>query len=370
MAGEDENTDQFTLESFRSFQSVTTGEVQAAITGYEIVEARKRFTVFQINVQPGNGRSWFLFRRYSDFMKLDQDLKELFPEFSAKLPPKKYFGNNFDSEFLEMRKENLQTYLQCLLCNQRVLSSQASTKFFCFDDPPGPYDSLQESRALIESLEDNLIDLRNRIVQLESEMKLAKSQLRQAQSQKHALLVALRAERVLNGKCAHDNDDQSLLQEYNALAEVKTLDLRKFARDNARDQEEILSQTNLKPRYRSYRGRGAFPLSSSASQWDITNIEVSEGFKQAKSDILLWRQYRSISDLRPRAHTTEGKRNTSHLPNCGKKEVSTLNSFLRQSTEALNQIRLTVRQKLGNSKTESQKKVPEVNSPNYGFVSD
>ena len=126
MAGGNERADKLTFESFDSFQSVSRVEIQASITGYELVEARKRFTVFQINIQPGNGRNWFIFRRYSDFMKLDQELKELLPEFPARLPPKKYLGDNFDPQFLELRKNGLQTYLQCV----RTTKIKSSIKFF------------------------------------------------------------------------------------------------------------------------------------------------------------------------------------------------------------------------------------------------
>ena len=358
MAGEEENT----LETFNSFQSFSVAEVEAPITGYEIVEARKRFTVFKINVQLGDGRSWFVFRRYSDFMKLDQELKALIPEFPGTLPPKRYLGDNFDPNFLEMRKNGLQTYLQSVLDSNGAMTTEPVTEFFCFNDPPGPYDSLEESRALIENLEDNLTDLRNRIAQLQSETKLAKSQLRQAQSQKHALIVALRAERVLNGKSAHDNDDESLLLEYSGLAEVETLDLHKFARDNARDNEEVLTNARFKPRYRSNSGKGRLPFSTAASQWDITNIEVSEGFQNSRRDVLMGRQYRSISDLRPRTHKPDKKRHISHLPSNGKTQTSTLDSFMRQSTEALNQIRQSVRQTFGFGESESEKKTSEVKS--------
>ena len=58
---------------FQSFQSINEVEIQAPIVGYEVVEARKRFTVYQIFVQLGNERNWHVFRRYSDFVRMDEE---------------------------------------------------------------------------------------------------------------------------------------------------------------------------------------------------------------------------------------------------------------------------------------------------------
>lgn len=140
---------------FESFQPIEELDIHAPIVGYEVVEARKRFTVYQIFVQLGGERSWHVFRRYSDFIRLDEGLRKLFNDFHGILPPKKYFGDNFDPAFIEMRKQGLQEYIDNVIIRQEVISAQPAVEFFCFDDPPGPHDSLEESRAFIETLEDS-----------------------------------------------------------------------------------------------------------------------------------------------------------------------------------------------------------------------
>lgn len=327
-------------DKFESFQPIEELEINAPIVGYEVVEARKRFTVYQIFVQLGRERSWHVFRRYSDFVRLDEGLRKLFTEFNGTLPPKKYFGDNFDPAFIEIRKTGLQEYIDNVIIRQDVISSQPAVEFFCFDDPPGPYDSLEESRAFIETLEDTVTEMRNRQNELASEIRLVKSQLRQSQAQKQALLIALRSERVLNGKPSHDDDDVRLLSEYSRLPEVAQLDFKLFSRSNLRINEDTSRQTH---RLRSSR----FPTSTAASQWDL-RVETAEGLAK-RTPPLAGRRARSTSDL---SHSrNHRKRNLTHLPSQSgsRGNLTLLDKFMTQSTEALQFIRNSVRQKLGPS---------------------
>lgn len=88
------------------------------------------------------GDGWFVFRRYTDFLRLNRrvsrrirprhpelcsvddfwlylkfcccwclQLKSAFPGLRLVLPPKKWFGDNFDPEFLEDRLLGLQAYV-------------------------------------------------------------------------------------------------------------------------------------------------------------------------------------------------------------------------------------------------------------------
>ncbi|XP_020614681.1 uncharacterized protein LOC110052833 [Orbicella faveolata] len=323
---------------FESFQPIEELDIHAPIVGYEVVEARKRFTVYQIFVQLAGERSWHVFRRYSDFVRLDEGLRKLFNDFHGILPPKKYFGDNFDPAFIEMRKQGLQEYIDNVIIRQDVISARPAVEFFCFDDPPGPHDSLEESRAFIETLEDTVNEMRNRHQELASEIRLVKSQLRQSQAQKQALLIALRSERVLNGKPSHDDDDFQLLSEYARLPEVAQLDFKLFSRSNLRINEETSRQTH---RLRSNR----FPTSTAASQWDL-RVETAEGLAK-RTPPLQGRRTRSTSDL---SHSrNHRKRNLTHLPsNSGSRgDLTLLDKFMTQSTEALQFIRNSVRQRLG-----------------------
>ncbi|XP_077982089.1 uncharacterized protein LOC144437110 isoform X2 [Glandiceps talaboti] len=130
------------------------------VVGYEIVEQRNRFTVFKLHVQTSTKDNWFVFRRYTDFVRLNHQLKCLFPGFRLALPPKKWFGNNFDCEFLEDRQLGLQAFVTNVTGHKDIVKSQPVREFLCLDDPPGPHDSLEESRALCENLEDTLHSLK------------------------------------------------------------------------------------------------------------------------------------------------------------------------------------------------------------------
>lgn len=106
-------------------------------------------------------------------------LKEMFPGFRLALPPKRWFKDNYDEEFLEERQIGLQTFLQNLTVHKDIISrcvcvlwwkevrlistplqsfvwlglliivfvSGAVRHFLCLVDPPSPFDSLEESRV-------------------------------------------------------------------------------------------------------------------------------------------------------------------------------------------------------------------------------
>lgn len=314
-------------------------DIRAPIVGYEIVEARKRFTVYQISVTLNDGRNWFVFRRYSDFARLDENLRKSFevgfPDIS--LPPKRYLGDNFSDIFIEMRKRSLQRYLDVVLAREDICWTQPVVEFLCLDDPPGPYDSLQESRAFIENLEDTVGDLKQKYDDLNSELRLAKAQLRSTLSHRRALLVALRAERVLNGKSAFDNNDIALMLEYKGNPEVNQLDLKNFGKE-----EQILkSRQSL---------RNCQARSSIASQWDL-RLASRQNSRDSTSSDTGNRRARSVSDL----PSTSQRRQSAprHLPSNDSGNMSVLDKFMRQSTDALHQIRQSVRQKLGKWENET-----------------
>lgn len=317
-------------------------EIHAPIVGFEVVEARKRFTVYQISVQLGNERNWHVFRRYSDFVRLDEGLRKLFSDFHGVLPPKKYFGDNFDQNFIEQRRAGLQEYINNVLIRQDVSTAQPVAEFFCFDDPPGPYDSIEESRAFIEALEGTVNDMRNRQNHLAAEIKLVKSLLRQSQAQKQALLIALRSERVLNGKPSHDDDDVQLMSEYTRLPEVAGLNFKFFAANNNKIDAELPQRNGL-------RKSNRFPNSTAASQLDL-RIETSAGLSTKGPPPLAGRRARSTSDL---SHLRSHRQRTlTHLPS-NVQSRGNLDRFFTQSTEVLQSIRNSVRQRLGSVEDET-----------------
>lgn len=159
-------------------------QVQVPIVGYETLEERAKFTVFKLEVRKNAYETWYIFRRYSDFERLRRQLHQSFPNLQLVLPVKKWFGDNFEMAFLDERKAGLQTFVNSILSNKEVKYSTIVRQFFCFDEPPGPYDSMEESRAMCESLEDQVYKLTTQLQekgekcrQLESELTLLNEKL-------------------------------------------------------------------------------------------------------------------------------------------------------------------------------------------------
>ncbi|XP_052826253.1 sorting nexin-16 isoform X4 [Octopus bimaculoides] len=162
--------------------------VQVPIIGYETMEQRARFTVFKLQVIHSPHDSWFVFRRYTDFVQLSDkitqlQLKNISPTFLIPLPPKRWFGDNFDRHFLEDRQRGLQDFINKILKNKILCECAPVREFFCFDDPPGPHDSLEESRALCESLEEQTYNLKKELKDKEHEIDLLKAELNLCKSQ-------------------------------------------------------------------------------------------------------------------------------------------------------------------------------------------
>ncbi|XP_071660083.1 sorting nexin-16 isoform X2 [Patagioenas fasciata] len=116
------------------------------ILGYEVMEERAKFTVYKILVKRSPEESWVVFRRYTDFSRLNDKLKDMFPGFRLALPPKRWFKDNYNPDFLEDRQLGLQAFLQNLVAHKDIANCLAVREFLCLDDAPGPFDSLEESR--------------------------------------------------------------------------------------------------------------------------------------------------------------------------------------------------------------------------------
>ncbi|XP_061746140.1 sorting nexin-16-like [Nerophis ophidion] len=118
------------------------------LQGHETLEERSKFTVYKILVSGSQGDSWIIFRRYTDFCRLQSKLKDLFPSGHLVLPPKRWFKDNYDEEFLAERQIALQKFLHNLTHHKHIISSDAVRQFLCMTDPPGPFDSVEESRCV------------------------------------------------------------------------------------------------------------------------------------------------------------------------------------------------------------------------------
>uniref|UniRef100_A0A5F9D9L8 Sorting nexin-16 n=1 Tax=Oryctolagus cuniculus TaxID=9986 RepID=A0A5F9D9L8_RABIT len=144
------------------------------ILGYEVMEERAKFTVYKILVKKNAEESWVVFRRYTDFSRLNDKLKEMFPGFRLALPPKRWFKDNYNADFLEDRQLGLQAFLQNLVAHKDIANCLAVREFLCLDDPPGPFDSLEESRAFCETLEETNYHLQKELLEKQKEIESLK----------------------------------------------------------------------------------------------------------------------------------------------------------------------------------------------------
>ncbi|CAL8311930.1 unnamed protein product [Merluccius merluccius] len=153
--------------------------ITPTLLGYEVMEERAKFTVYKVLVRKSHDESWVVFRRYTDFSRLNDKLKEMFPGFRLSLPPKRWFKDNYDTDFLEERQLGLQAFLQNLVAHKDIANCLAVREFLCFDDPPGPFDSLEESRAFCETLEESNYRLQKEVQEQQKEIESLKRRLQE-----------------------------------------------------------------------------------------------------------------------------------------------------------------------------------------------
>ncbi|XP_028290860.1 sorting nexin-16 isoform X2 [Gouania willdenowi] len=165
------------------------------VLGYEVMEERAKFTVYKVLVRKTPEESWVIFRRYLDFSRLNDKLKEIFPGFRLSLPPKRWFKDNYDSDFLEDRQLGLQAFLQNLVAHKDISNCVAVREFLCLDDPPGPFDSLEESRAFCETLEESNYRLQKELAEKQKEIVSLKMRLEEKEKAFKVL------QKHLNGEC-------------------------------------------------------------------------------------------------------------------------------------------------------------------------
>lgn len=169
--------------------------ITPTVLGYEVMEERAKFTVYKILVRKSPDENWVVFRRYTDFSRLNDKLKEMFPGFRLSLPPKRWFKDNYDSDFLEDRQLGLQAFLQNLVAHKDIANCLPVREFLCLDDPPGPFDSLEESRAFCETLEESNYRLQKELLEKQKEIDSLKRKLEQREQ---AILIL---EQHVRGGC-------------------------------------------------------------------------------------------------------------------------------------------------------------------------
>lgn len=84
------------------------------------IEKGSKYTVYKVVVHAGS-TSWFIFRRYAEFHKLFESLKKQAPNIQLKLPGKKLFGNNLDPNFIAVRQDGLDNFVQKIISQPSLL---------------------------------------------------------------------------------------------------------------------------------------------------------------------------------------------------------------------------------------------------------
>lgn len=210
--------------SLSSFEAqVSPGEsLQVPIVGYEVMEQRARFTVYKLRIEnKARGDCWFVFRRYTDFVRIHAKLKTEFPHIDLPLPRKRWFGDNFNRGFIEERISGLQKLINSIVSSTELMTTPSVRDFFCLDEPPIYSDCVEESRAIFEALEDTIYNLRQQVREKTAELKKANSKL----SEQSALMGEfISTVRVTSDQCDSCSDRvQALCSEYKSgLSESQT----------------------------------------------------------------------------------------------------------------------------------------------------
>lgn len=98
-------------------RSLECTSVEVQILGTEQIDDH---ILYIIEVSSGI-KKWTVYRRFRDFYFLDKQLRKCFPKIKIPpLPAKRFFGSSTDKEFVESRKEQLESYLTTIVGIQSI----------------------------------------------------------------------------------------------------------------------------------------------------------------------------------------------------------------------------------------------------------
>ncbi|CAH2237867.1 sorting nexin-16 [Pararge aegeria] len=134
------------------------------IVGYEVMEERARFTIYKLKVEDDKrDQSWLVFRRYTDFVRLYNRVKNQQPNLMLPLPGKRWFRDNFEPAFLEERVRGLQIFVNAVL--SKLPNHPVVREFFCLDEPPQVFSYQPEVQAVYGALEDSISTMKVQLKQ-------------------------------------------------------------------------------------------------------------------------------------------------------------------------------------------------------------
>ncbi|XP_055838237.1 sorting nexin-16 [Episyrphus balteatus] len=179
-----------------------TSAVRIPIIGYEVMEERARFTVYKLRVEnPFTNDCWLVLRRYTDFVRLNNKLKQAFPTLTLHLPRKKIFGDNFNSVFLDNRVQGLQMFVNSIMSKEELRKFKLVREFFCLDEPPTYSESMEECRAIFEAQEETIAHLKMQISSKNDLILSAQQKLSAALSENEQLRESLKKISIGCPKC-------------------------------------------------------------------------------------------------------------------------------------------------------------------------
>jgi len=136
------------------------------------------YTLFIIKVSPGI-KSWYIKRRYSDFLFLHTSLsKYIHSEILPKLPAKRYFRSSIETQFVEERRLQLQNYLSAVVLIPsawkrselpRFLDNESNSMIFLWN--------FEKMRKMHEALSTMTIENKTETAKLTNELNIAQQQV-------------------------------------------------------------------------------------------------------------------------------------------------------------------------------------------------
>ena len=114
------------LEDYLKFRGALLAKVVAAELCSDARGARD-FVVYKIRVGDLRGE-WTISRRYRHFEVLHRQLRN-YESYAAKLPGKRFFYHSPDTEFIEERRQALNSFLQDILASQELRCSEPLWEF-------------------------------------------------------------------------------------------------------------------------------------------------------------------------------------------------------------------------------------------------
>ncbi|XP_055602779.1 uncharacterized protein LOC129751355 [Uranotaenia lowii] len=189
--------------------SANNHAVRIPIIGYEVMEERARFTIFKLRIENSISHScWLVLRRYTDFVRLNNKLRTLYPHCQLVLPRKKWFGDNFSSGFIDNRIQGLQTFINTIMGDDAMRTNPAVREFFCLDEPPAYSESMEESRIIFEAQEETISHLKQQLQTKDELVAALQAKLASEINRNKVLTTIIRNSFESCPKCATQLDNQ------------------------------------------------------------------------------------------------------------------------------------------------------------------